>query len=66
MANLQVKKEENSYIETVWEEWEKLVREGYGYFEKQKAEEGLKYWAEAWKRFQSVMEEQTEVFCSLD
>ena len=42
-------------------EWDELVQKGYECIGKQKTEEGLGYWEEAWLKFQSVMEQQAEV-----
>ena len=53
--------EDNHHIETEWDEWDKLVQDGYECIDEQKYEEGLNFWGEAWLIFQSIMEEQSKV-----
>lgn len=52
--------EDNHHIETEWDEWDKLVQNGYECFDKQKSDEGLNYWREAWLIFQSIIEQQSK------
>ena len=53
--------EENHHIKTEWDEWDKLVQNGYECIDEQKYEEGLNFWGEAWLIFQSIMEQQSKV-----
>lgn len=53
--------EYDHHIETEWDEWDKLVQNGYECFGEQKLEEGLNFWGEAWLIFQSIMEQQSEI-----
>lgn len=53
--------EEDGSLNAEWDEWDELVQKGYECIGKQKTEEGLGYWEEAWLKFQSVMEQQAEV-----
>lgn len=52
--------EDDYHVETEWDEWDQLVQEGYECFIGQKYEKGLNYWHQAWSKFQSIMEQQSE------
>lgn len=52
--------EDGQHIETEWDEWDKLVQNGYECFDEQKLEEGLNFWKEAWLLFLTIMEKQTK------
>ncbi|MFA9465632.1 MAG: SEC-C metal-binding domain-containing protein [Velocimicrobium sp.] len=57
--------EDNHHIETEWDEWDKLVQNGYECIGEQKLEEGLNFWKEAWLIFQSIMEQQYQMISLL-
>lgn len=57
--------EDIHHIETEWDEWDRLVQNGYECFDDQKSEEGLNFWKEAWLIFQSIMEQQSKVISLL-
>ncbi len=52
--------ENDNYITTEWDEWNKLVLDGYECLDEQKSEEGLKFWKEAWFIFQDIIEHQSK------
>ena len=58
MVQQSIDYEDTQHIETEWDEWDKLVQNGYESFDEQKSEEGLKFWREAWLIFQSILEQQ--------
>lgn len=49
--------EDDHHIETEWDVWDDLAQKGYECFAKQKSEEGLRFWREAWDIFQTVLEQ---------
>ncbi len=53
--------EDNHHIETEWDDWDKLVQNGYECFDEQKSEEGLNFWREAWLIFQSILKQQSKM-----
>ena len=52
--------EDDHHIRTEWDDWDELVQKGYDSFEEQKAEEGLRFWQEAWDIFEAVMKQVSE------
>lgn len=52
--------EDDQHVETEWDEWDKLVQDGYEYFDEQKSEEGLNVWGKAWLIFQSILQHQSK------
>lgn len=52
--------EDDHHVETEWDEWDKLVQDGYEYFDEQKSEEGLNVWGKAWLIFQSILQHQSK------
>lgn len=54
--------EDDYHIETEWDEWDDLAEKGYECFEEQKAEDGLRFWQDAWNIFESTMEQSEEEY----
>jgi tetratricopeptide (TPR) repeat protein len=52
--------EDEHQIKTEWDEWDKLVQDGYECFDEQKPEEGLNFWKEAWLILLSIVEHQSK------
>lgn len=59
--------EDNHHIKTEWDKWDDLVQKGYECLEKEKEEEGLSFWQQAWDIFCSVLEQnpKTDTLYSL-
>lgn len=53
--------EDDHHIKTEWDEWDDLVQQGYECFEKKKAADGLRFWQDAGKVFESIMEQTPEI-----